>query len=111
MGIALTPAGEIFLRYASASLTAFDLEILVIAHSRRDVRHSVNIGVSPNVTAYALPVTVLRFKFCQAEILVQVLSGADRNLMHALGIDDHDSMAGRLAANVMSFLPFEPLFE
>ena len=111
-GISLTPAGETFLRYASASASALDQGVRQIARSRRDARQSVNVGVLPNVAARVLPEAIEAFKSEYAEIPVRIATGTNRRLTQSLRQGDLDFMVGRLAApEDMSGLAFEPLFQ
>ena len=110
-GITLTPAGETFLRYASASTFALDQGVLQIARSRRVARQSVNVGVLPNVAARVLPEAIEVFKSEHADVLVRIVTGINRQLTQALRQGDIDFMVGRLAApEDMSGLMFSPLF-
>lgn len=111
-GITLTPSGETFLRYASASASALDQGVLQVARGRRGSRQSVNVGVLPNVAARVLPEAVEVFKSEHPEILVRVETGTNRALTQSLREGDLDFVVGRLAAPAdMSGLNFEPLFQ
>ena len=111
-GISLTPEGETFLRYASASASALDQGVRQIARSRRDARQSVNVGVLPNVAARVLPEAIEAFKSEYAEIPVRIATGTNRKLTQSLRQGELDFMVGRLAApEDMSGLSFEPLFQ
>jgi LysR family pca operon transcriptional activator len=111
-GISLTPSGETFLRYASASASALDQGVQQVARGRRGSRQSVNVGVLPNVAARVLPEAVEIFKTEHPQILVRVDTGTNRALTQSLREGDLDFVVGRLAAPAdMSDLNFEPLFQ
>jgi LysR family transcriptional regulator, pca operon transcriptional activator len=111
-GITLTEAGEMFLRYASASASALEQGVVQIARIRRDARQAVNVGVLPNVAARVLPVAVEDFKSVQADVPVRIFTGTNRNLTQSLREGDLDFVVGRLAApEDMAGLVFEPLYQ
>ena len=110
-GIRLTPAGETFLRYASASSSALDQGVRQIARNRKVERLSVSIGALPNVAARILPDAIKIFKQEHADVLVRIATGTNWQLTQALRQGDLDFVVGRLAApEDMTDLKFEHLF-
>ena len=111
-GISLTPSGETFLRYASASASALDQGVQQVAKGRRGSRQSVNVGVLPNVASRMLPEALKIFKSEHPEVLVRVDTGTNRTLTQSLREGELDFVFGRLAAPTdMSGLIFKPLFQ
>ncbi|MEX0729634.1 MAG: pca operon transcription factor PcaQ [Aquisalimonadaceae bacterium] len=110
-GATLTPAGEIFYRYASASITAVRQGLDLVAHSRRNARRSVLMGALPNVAAELLPRAVAIFKQAHPETPVAVVTGTNRQLLTQLRVAEVDFVVGRLAGPAeMMGLRFEELF-
>lgn len=110
-GIALTPAGEIFHRYTSASLTAVRQGLELIARQRQDARRAVLVGVLPNAAADILPPAIVGFKADHPEVPLTVRTGTNRQLLQALRVADVDFVVGRLAEpREMMGLQFEHLY-
>lgn len=111
-GIVLTPAGEVFMRYASASISALDQAIDQVALVRTDQRRAINVGTLPNVAATMLPRSVRAFKERYRDIPVRIVTGTNRELTQLLRLGEVDFIIGRLAASEdMAGLSFEPLFQ
>ncbi|MFC6674230.1 pca operon transcription factor PcaQ [Marinobacterium aestuariivivens] len=110
-GILLTPAGEIFHRYASASLTAVRQGMELIAQSRKDARHAVLLGALPNAASEILPAAVAVFKDKHPDVPVKILTGTNRHLLTLLRTAEVDFVVGRFAepADMMG-LHFERLY-
>ncbi|GGO79954.1 pca operon transcription factor PcaQ [Marinobacterium nitratireducens] len=110
-GILLTPAGEIFHRYASASLTAVRQGMELIAQSRKDARHAVLLGSLPNVASEVLPAAVAAFKTRHQDVPVKIITDTNRNLLTLLRTAEVDFVVGRFAepADMMG-LHFERLY-
>ncbi|KAB7619512.1 pca operon transcription factor PcaQ [Alkalilimnicola sp. S0819] len=110
-GATLTPAGEIFYRYASASLTAVQEGVALIAQARRDARHSVLVGALPNVANRVLPGAVEAFKRHHPETTVVIYTGTNKQLLTQLRVGELDFVVGRLSSpQDMMGLRFEELF-
>ncbi|WP_037340278.1 pca operon transcription factor PcaQ [Saccharospirillum impatiens] len=110
-GIALTPAGEIFHRYTSASLTAVRQGLELIAQQRQDARRAVLVGALPNAAADILPPAIVGFKADHPEVPIVVRTGTNRQLLQALRVAEVDFVVGRLAQpGEMMGLQFEHLY-
>lgn len=110
-GIALTPAGEIFHRYTSASLTAVRQGLELIARQQQDARRAVLVGALPNAAADILPPAIVDFKADHPEVPLTVRTGTNRQLLQALRVAEVDFVVGRLAEpREMIGLQFEHLY-
>ena len=110
-GVALTEAGEIFLRYASASVSALEQGLVQISLAQRGDRQAVTVGALPNVSARVLPKAVAAFRQANPQVMVRILDGTNRQLMQLLRLGEADFVVGRLAApEDMLGLAFEPLY-
>ena len=110
-GIALTPAGEILHRHASASLTALrrGVELVTLAQGKGQPR--VLAGVLPNFAAQVMPEAVERFKEQLPNVPVRILTGTNQALLNQLRAGELDFVLGRLAArDEMMGLNFERLY-
>jgi LysR family pca operon transcriptional activator len=110
-GISLTPAGETFHRYASASLTAVRQGMDLLAQARVDARRAVLVGVLPNAAATLMPPAVANFKRVHPEVPVKLITGTNRALLTQLRLGEVDFVVGRLAEPAeMMGLHFERLY-
>ena len=96
-GVRLAPSGEVFLRYAGASVTALTQGIESIAQIRRGGRSVIRIGVLPTVAANLIPAAVKHFKERGLGTTINLVTGAHTVLIADLRIGDLDLMVGRLA--------------
>ncbi|MAK55609.1 MAG: pca operon transcription factor PcaQ [Pusillimonas sp.] len=110
-GVTLTPSGEIFYRYASASLTALRQGIEMLAQSDQHARRAVLLGALPNVAVTILPKAVARFKTRYPDIQVRILTLTNRQLLMQLRLGEIDFVVGRFAEiEEMRGLHFERLY-
>lgn len=110
-GISLTPAGEIFYRYASASLTALRQGLDLVTQSGQSARRAVLLGALPNVAATLLPEAVVRFKARHPDIQVKIITHTNRQLLMQLRLGEIDFVVGRFAEpSEMMGLHFERLY-
>jgi LysR family pca operon transcriptional activator len=110
-GISLTPAGELFNRYASASLTALREGCELIARNKRQAQRTVLVGVLPTIAVRVMPQAVERFQAEHGDVPVVVAAGSNRELMEKLRLGEVDFVVGRLAeSDEMTGLSFEPLY-
>lgn len=110
-GLALTSFGEVFLRYAGASVTALMQGIDSLAQARMQGESSISVGVLPTVAARVLPRAVRRFKEDGAETIVSLATGSNTVLLGQLRVGELDLVVGRLAApELMTGLSFTHLY-
>ncbi len=110
-GVRLSTAGEVFLRYASASVTAFNQGIDSIVQAQKSGQAVIRIGVLPTVAARLVPDAVKRFKARGLGTIVDLATGANTALMSSLRVGELDLVVGRLAeAEQMIGFNFEHLY-
>jgi len=110
-GISLTPAGELFNRYASASLTALREGCELIARNKRQAQRTVLVGVLPTIAVRVMPQAVERFRAEHPDVPVVIAAGTNRELLAKLRLGEVDFVVGRLAeSDEMTGLSFEPLY-
>lgn len=107
--IALTPAGEMFLRYSTTSLSALrrGLEAIRGAEERPILR----IGALPTVSAQSLPEAVRQLSQSDPQLRTRIITGPNDYLLSLLRTGDVDLVIGRMArAEAMLGLSFEHLY-
>ncbi len=110
-GLTLTSFGEVFLRYAGASLTALQQGVDSMAQARMKGETSISVGVLPTVAARIIPNAVEAFKRDGAETIVSLITGSNGILLNQLRIGELDLVVGRLAEpELMSGLSFTHLY-
>ncbi len=110
-GITLTNFGELFLRYAGASLTALQQGVDSMAQARMKGETSISVGVLPTVAARIIPNAVKIFKAAGAETIVSLKTGANAVLLGQLRVGELDLVVGRLAEpDQMTGLSFTHLY-
>lgn len=110
-GVTLTDEGEIFLRYATAAVSALEQGQIQVSLVQQGDRQTVTLGALPNVSAFVLPQAIMAFKRDLPGVLVRILDGNNRQLMQHLRMGEVDFVVGRLAApDDMLGLSFEPLY-
>ncbi len=110
-GIALTRFGEVFLRYAGASVTALRQGVDSIAQARAKGGFAITVGALPTVAARVMPAAVQGFKEDGMETTVRVVTGQNTALLSQLRVGDLDLVVGRLAhPDLMTGLAFEHLY-
>ncbi|MBL1375868.1 pca operon transcription factor PcaQ [Zobellella iuensis] len=110
-GVALTQFGEVFLKYAGASMSALreGTDSLVQAQMKGKVR--INVGVLPTVAASVLPAAVLRFRQAGMEATLNLVDGPNTLLLGQLRVGELDLVVGRLAEpELMTGLSFQHLY-
>jgi LysR family transcriptional regulator, pca operon transcriptional activator len=107
----LTLFGEVFQRYAGASIVALRQGLDSIAQARSRGEVAIRIGALPTVAAEIMPEAVRRFKAGGAETTVSILTGPNTLLLGRLRVGELDLVVGRLAdADQMTGLAFEHLY-
>lgn len=109
--LALTSFGEVFLRYASASLTSLTQGIQAAAHAGTDETVTLRIGALPTVSARILPAAMAHFMQQGFNIRPRVLTGPNDFIMSQLRHGDLDLVIGRMAEpEAMAGFAFEHLY-
>jgi LysR family pca operon transcriptional activator len=110
-GVALTRFGEVFLRYAGASVTALRQGIDSITQARTKGGMTIKVGALPTVSTRVMPLAVSLFKQENTGTLVRVVTGDNSVLLSQLRTGDLDLVVGRLAdPELMTGLSFEHLY-
>lgn len=107
--LVLTPFGEVFHRYASASLAALrqGIDVARGAHAATLVR----VGALPTVSAHVLPNAVQAFTAAGSGIHARIITGPNAYLLSLLRTGDVDLVIGRMAEpDAMYGLAFEHLY-
>ena len=110
-GVALTRFGEVFLRYAGASVTALRQGVDSITQARTKGGIAIKAGALPTVSTTVMPLAVQLFKQENIGTVVRVITGQNSVLLSQLRTGDLDLVVGRLAdAELMTGLSFEHLY-
>ena len=110
-GIALTRFGEVFLRYAGASVTALRQGVDSITQARTKGGTAIKVGALPTVSTRVVPRAVYLFKQDNIGTVVRVVTGENSVLLSQLRTGDLDLVVGRLAdPELMTGLSFEHLY-
>ena len=110
-GVALTRFGEVFLRYAGASVTALRQGIDSITQARTKGGMAIKVGALPTVSTRVMPLAVSLFKQENTGTVVRVVTGDNAVLLSQLRTGDLDLVVGRLAdPELMTGLSFEHLY-
>lgn len=96
-GNTLTKFGEVFLRYAGASVTALRQGVDSIGQARMRGESHISVGVLPTVAARVLPAAVRRFKEDGVETTISLVTGPNVFLLGQLRVGELDLVVGRLA--------------
>jgi LysR family pca operon transcriptional activator len=110
-GVALTRFGDVFLRYAGASVTALRQGIDSITQARAGGGMAIKVGALPTVSTRVMPLAVSLFKQENVGTVVRVVTGENSVLLSQLRTGDLDLVVGRLAdPELMTGLSFEHLY-
>jgi LysR family pca operon transcriptional activator len=110
-GVTLTRFGDVFLRYAGASVTALRQGIDSITQARAGGGMSIKVGALPTVSTTVMPLAVSLFKQEDTGTVVRVVTGENSVLLSQLRTGDLDLVVGRLAdPELMTGLGFEHLY-
>ncbi|MCA0256928.1 MAG: pca operon transcription factor PcaQ [Proteobacteria bacterium] len=110
-GIRLTSHGEVFMRYAGATLTALRQAVDSVAKESARTGPPVRVGALPTVSARIMPHAISRFLAEGTGSPVKVVTGENAVLLEQLRMGDLDLVVGRLAApEKMTGLSFEHLY-
>ena len=110
-GAMLTRFGEVFLRYAGASVSALRQGVDSIEQARQRGRLVITVGALPTVAAHVVPEAVVVLKQNAGEDTVRVVTGQHTVLLSQLRIGELDLVVGRLSdPELMTGLAFEHLY-
>lgn len=110
-GIALRPAGEVFLHYAATSHAALRQGIDAIAQTKMAVSTPLAIGALPSVAARVIPGTVMRFREARPGAIPRIVTGPNSYLLDQLRLGELDLVVGRLGSpEAMRGLSFAQLY-
>ncbi len=110
-GVQLTGFGDVFLRYAGASVSALRQGVDSIAQARATGGVTVSVGALPTVSSGVLPNAVRQFKQDATGTIVRVITGETEALRSLLQVGELDLVVGRLGSpERMTGLSFEHLY-
>jgi LysR family pca operon transcriptional activator len=110
-GVAPTRYGEVFLRFAGASITALRQGIDSVSQARKEAGVTVKVGALPTVSSTVMPLAVERFKAENIGTTVEIVTGGNAALLAELRTGGLDLVVGRLAdPERMTGLSFEHLY-
>lgn len=108
----LTSFGEVFQRYAGASLTALKQGMRSMAQARDEGRGTFAIGALPTVSARVLPYAMVDFMAQSPNLRPRIITGPNAYLLSQLRLGEVDLVIGRMAEpDMMRGLAFEHLYE
>lgn len=110
-GVELTQYGEVFLKYAGASIAALreGTDSLIQAQMKGSLH--ISVGVLPTVAASILPRAVIEFRKSGMDVTLNLSSGPNSLLLGQLRVGELDLVVGRLAEpKLMSGLSFQHLY-
>lgn len=110
-GVTLTQFGELFLKYAGASVTALREGADSVSQAQTKGKSRLAIGLLPTVAASVLPMAVQRFRKLGMEVTLKLVSAPNNILLGQLRVGELDLVVGRLAEPaLMSGLSFQHLY-
>ena len=110
-GIELTQFGEVFLKYAGASVAALREGTDSIAQAQQRGKARLSVGVLPTVATSILPSAVKRFRQSGLDATLNLVTGPNSLLLSQLRVGELDLVVGRLAEpDLMSGLSFQHLY-
>lgn len=108
----LTSSGELFHRYAGASLSALKQAMRSMAQAQSDERAAFTIGALPTVSARVLPYAMVAFLAQSPNLRPRIVTGPNAYLLSQLRLGELDLVIGRMAEpDMMRGLAFEHLYE
>lgn len=110
-GIALTPDGEVFLRFAKMSIAALQQGIDGMAQGAGQTQPVLSIGVLPSVAARLIPAVATRLGTVAPEALLRIVDGPIGYLLERLTLGSLDLVIGRMGPQEqMQGVSFAPLY-
>ena len=110
-GLTLTPLGQLFQTYASASLASLREGVASLREARGGGAQPIGVGVLPTVAARLMPATLTAFRGAGGRGPVRLVTGPNDHLLAQLRVGELDLVVGRLGeAELMSGLSFQHLY-
>jgi LysR family pca operon transcriptional activator len=110
-GAALTEEGLAFAPYAQTSLVTLREGVTMLQQRGTGTPAKVTVGILPTVAPVLLPVAIEAFRASSASTSLQILTGANTELLGQLKSGQADFVVGRLAEpEAMMDLSFEHLY-
>lgn len=110
-GVTLTEFGEVFLKYAGASVNALREGAESISQAQMRGKARLAIGILPTVAASMLPMAVERFRKLNMDVTLKLVSAPNNFLLGQLRVGELDLVVGRLAEPAhMAGLSFQHLY-
>ena len=110
-GVELTQFGEVFIKYAGASLAALREGTDSIIQAQKKGSMHISVGVLPTVAASVMPRAVIKFRKSGMDVTLNLISGPNTLLLGQLRVGELDLVVGRLAEpKLLSGLSFQHLY-
>lgn len=110
-GVAMTIEGDVFLRYATSSLTALGQAMSSVSAIRKGEQGTVSIGALPSVAARLLPLAVQMFSQLAPDTTPRIEDGPHGYLVDRLRAGKLDFVIGRLGKpDTMKGISFTQLY-
>lgn len=110
-GVALTPAGEVLLRFAQSGLADLERGLAGVAQIEADGTQVLAIGALPSVATRLMPAVVAELATLAPTLRLTIADGAHDQLTQALRGGALDAVIGRLGApDTMKGLAFTQLY-
>jgi LysR family pca operon transcriptional activator len=109
--MALTGPGEVFFRYAGASVTALKQGVSMVGHDGANTDIAFSVGALPTVSAHVLPRALAEVVQRYGAMRPRVVTGPNDVLMSQLRLGDLDLVIGRMPdPETMRGFAFEHLY-
>jgi LysR family pca operon transcriptional activator len=109
--LVLSGVGEVFHRYAGASVTALKQGVRSMAHVRADQAAAFCVGALPTVSARILPAAAAHFFAQGLRLKPRIVTGPNGYLLSQLRLGEMDFVIGRMAKpEMMRGFAFEHLY-
>lgn len=92
--VELTPCGEVFIKYASASMTALRDGARSVAEAQLKSRSRLSIGVVPAAAAHLLPAIVRHFRDADLDVTLNIVTSDNNELLDKLRQGEIDLVIG-----------------
>lgn len=107
----LTTFGEVFQRYAAASVTALKQGMQSVTQAEAGAVVTLTVGALPTVSARILPAAAAHFSALGSGMRLRIVTGPNAHLMSQLRLGDVDLVIGRMAEpDAMRGFVFEHLY-
>ena len=92
--VELTPSGEVFIQYASASFSALRDGARSVEEARQKSRSRLSVGVIPAAAANLLPAIVRRFRMANLDVTLNIVTSDNNELLDKLRQGEIDLILG-----------------